>query len=133
MIYKSAVDWWFWATLVLTAIVLLAIFRMLLEAGQVAGLVTVGITAVIGIGMPLWLVYSTHYEISESQLIIRSGPFEWVVDRDSIQSIEPSRSVLSSPALSLDRLEIRYASGKTILVSPEDKAGFLREFSFPAD
>ena len=33
---------------------------------------------------------------------------------------------ISSPALSLDRLEISYGSQKKIMISPKDKTGFLQ-------
>jgi hypothetical protein len=36
-----------------------------------------------------------------------------------------SRSPFSSPALSLDRLQIDYGAGKSILISPADKEGFI--------
>jgi len=42
-----------------------------------------------------------------------------------IHSVESSKSVLSSPALSSDRLEIFYGKGKRILISPADREGFI--------
>jgi hypothetical protein len=39
--------------------------------------------------------------------------------------------VLSSPALSLNRLEIRYGNGKRMLLSPQDAAGFLKAIGHP--
>jgi hypothetical protein len=44
---------------------------------------------------------------------------------DSIEKVEATRSPLSSPALSLDRLRINYGK-RRIMVSPSDRAGFLR-------
>ena len=40
-------------------------------------------------------------------------------------NIRPTRNPLSSPALSLDRLRIDYGSGRSIMVSPEDKDKFI--------
>jgi hypothetical protein len=39
--------------------------------------------------------------------------------------VESTRNPASSPALSLDRLLIRYGGGSEIMVSPADKAGFM--------
>ena len=45
-----------------------------------------------------------------------------------IESVTPSRNPLSSPACSLDRLHVRYRGSKRgVLISPDDKAGFLHE------
>jgi hypothetical protein len=75
----------------------------------------------------LWVVYGTRYGFTRRKLLVRSGPFRWTVPLRSIDSVRPSRNPLSSPAASLDRLEVRYAERrKRILISPEDKAGFLR-------
>ena len=53
------------------------------------------------------------------------GPFRWRVPIDAITAITPTRSALSSPALSLDRLRIEYGE-RAILVSPIYKEGFVR-------
>ncbi len=43
-----------------------------------------------------------------------------------IESVIPSRNLLSSPACSLDRLHVRYPSSRRgVLISPEDESGFL--------
>jgi PH (Pleckstrin Homology) domain-containing protein len=68
---------------------------------------------------------ATRYEVTGREVIARSPPFRWRIEIDGIESIRPSRSLVSSPALSTDRLEIRYAGGKTLLVSPRDREGFL--------
>ena len=44
---------------------------------------------------------------------------------NAIKSIVKSRNIISSPAWSLDRLEIKYGDNKTVLVSPKNKAAFL--------
>jgi hypothetical protein len=42
----------------------------------------------------------------------------------TIHSLAATHNPLSSPALSMDRIEVRHAAG-TLLVSPKDKAGFV--------
>ena len=67
---------------------------------------------------------STYYVIEGDTLLIRSGIFRWRVPIRSIRSITPTRSALSSPAMSLDRLRIDYEQ-KAIMVSPEEKRRFI--------
>jgi hypothetical protein len=68
----------------------------------------------------------TYYSIEGPVLKIVSGPFRWKVQIDQISSIQPTRSLLSSPALSMDRLKIIWGNNKKIIVSPADKKGFVK-------
>lgn len=72
----------------------------------------------------LWVWFGTYYEIKEEQLIVVGGPFRWKIDIMSINTIKKSLNPLSSPALSLKRLEIRYGKWKTILISPKHEEQF---------
>jgi hypothetical protein len=73
----------------------------------------------------LHVLYATDYSFEGDALRIRASFFRWSVPLAAIDSIEPTRNPLSSPACSLDRLWIRYGA-KQIMISPLDKAGFLR-------
>ena len=77
----------------------------------------------------LWLLVATYYRIDEEVLSIRCGPFFWRIPLKETESIRRSRSSLSSPALSLDRLWIRYSGGKRILISPKDREEFIHAIS----
>lgn len=74
----------------------------------------------------IWLLRSTYYEVSGDTLRIVCGPFRQRIMISDITAIEPTRSMLSSPALSLDRLRIRHGKNRRVLVSPADKRGFIR-------
>ena len=79
------------------------------------------------------MLMGTHYTVDGNTLRIACGPFRWKVPVDAIESVEPTRNPLSSPALSLDRLRIQYGK-RRILVSPADKTGFLKAIGQdPAD
>ena len=73
----------------------------------------------------LHVLYSIDYTFEGPDLRIRASFFRWRVPLASIDSVEPTRNPLSSPACSLDRLLIRYGK-KRIMISPLDQAGFLR-------
>jgi hypothetical protein len=71
-----------------------------------------------------------HYEITDDRLLVRSGLVRWRIPIAAIVNVEPTQSLLSAPAWSLDRLEVRYWRGgglTRILISPRDKAAFLAE------
>ena len=90
-------------------------------------------TVGIGVGLPVWLFTSTYYKLNPGVLLVRCGPFTFNVPLEEITSITSSTSVLSSPALSLDRLRIHYGQGKSLMISPRDKEKFLRDLRVMQD
>jgi hypothetical protein len=74
----------------------------------------------------LHALYGTHYTFEGADLAIRASFFRWRVPLAAVESVEPTRNPLSSPACSLDRLLIRWGGGRRIMISPEDRPGFLR-------
>lgn len=75
----------------------------------------------------VWLFRSTRYVVEEARLLVESGPFSWRLPFESIEAVLPSTSPASSPALSIDRLEIRGKGRRSLLISPRDREGFLGE------
>jgi hypothetical protein len=74
----------------------------------------------------LWLMTGTWYRVTREHLQIRCGPIRGKVPLRDIRSITPSRSLLSGPALSLDRMLVKYrGSALGVLISPKDKSGLL--------
>src|SRR5690606_28527769 len=79
----------------------------------------------------LQLFLATCYAIDRDMLTIHGG---WLYKRKkipvaSIRKIEKTRTFISAPAPSLDRLEIFYNRFDSIVISPEDKAGFIEELT----
>lgn len=81
----------------------------------------------IGVALPAWIFLATRYTLTATELLVQSGPFRWRVRLRDIDRVVPTRSPLSSPALSLDRLRIDYAHGRSIMISPRARDGFLRD------
>ena len=73
------------------------------------------------------LVFPLYYEITDTQLVIRFGLARKRVALSEIKQVVPSRNPLSSPALSLDRLNVEYESrwSSGVLISPEPRDAFL--------
>ena len=119
-IFKSKIDWWF--GLILVYPIFLSITALL--EGEWIGLL--GLTGVVG--FILILSKTTQYIINENQLVVKST---WIVneriDISKITKVEKSNSILSSPALSLDRLLVRYNKYDEILISPKEKIEFIDE------
>ncbi|RFU60573.1 PH domain-containing protein [Peribacillus glennii] len=74
-----------------------------------------------------WLWFTTFYEIHGETLVVRSGPVKKVIHIKTIRNIRKTRNPLSSPALSMDRIEISYNIGDLVLISPKDKEAFIAE------
>jgi len=90
-------------------------------AGRAAG----ALGGLAAAGLALWILYGTDYRVSGDEVRIRSGPFRFRVPLAAIESVRPSRSPLSAPACSLDRVLIE-AGRRRILISPDDREGFYR-------
>jgi hypothetical protein len=73
------------------------------------------------------LLCTTSYCFEGATLVVRCGPFRWRVPLEQIFAVRETDSVRSAPAMSMDRLEIRFADDRRMLISPRDKAGFLAQ------
>jgi hypothetical protein len=71
--------------------------------------------------------FNTYYAIStDGVLSVKCGMFfNSKINISDISKIEDTRSILSAPALSMDRMEIFYNKFDSIVISPADKAGFV--------
>ncbi|MBS3988985.1 MAG: PH domain-containing protein, partial [Dethiobacter sp.] len=117
MYFLSKYDWWLTA-IIISGILLLA-FSALGSSSSVIVFINTGISIFI-----CWVFFGTGYRVLDEKLIIRGGPVKWTVALSDVTSIKPSRSLLSAPASSMDRLEIRHKKG-AVIISPKDKEGFL--------
>ncbi len=73
-----------------------------------------------------WIWFGTRYYISDGILIIKCGPFSERILIKDIKSIKKTRNPLSSVALSIDRIEIRYGYSGMTLISPKDREQFIQ-------
>jgi uncharacterized membrane protein YdbT with pleckstrin-like domain len=127
---KSAVDLWITILFIITLSVIYISLFMVPGEEIFAGLaVALSVTAFL-----LWIYFGTYYELRDEYLYCRSGPFFEKIPYDRIKSIRPCRNMLSSMALSLNRLEIRqhgrgYITGTTLIspVNPEEFMKLLKE------
>jgi hypothetical protein len=134
MTYSSKKDWWLFG-------LVWGLTLGLLAAGLLSALAPFGNPALgwelVRAGAVTMLVlllttYPLNYEITQTELVARSGFMRWRVPLANIQEVAPSRSAASAPAWSLDRLRVEYLKGgrtRALLVSPSDKRGFMRDLA----
>ncbi|HYY98595.1 MAG TPA: PH domain-containing protein [Pyrinomonadaceae bacterium] len=134
MLHRSKKDLWLFGLVWGAALAPLAagLFNLVAPGGNVQlgwSLVRVGVVTAAAV---LFTTYPLEYEIASGELVARSGLMRWRVPLSSIQEVSPSRNPASAPAWSLDRLRVEYLKGgsaRTLYVSPEDKAAFLRDLA----
>jgi hypothetical protein len=119
-IYKSKVDWW------LGLVLVYPIFR------SVASIIEGEWIGYIGIALCLLFIVfisiSTRYIISENHLIVKCMFIvNDKIEISKIRKIEKTNSILSSPALSLDRIAIKFNKYDEVYISPKERQAFIDE------
>lgn len=90
-----------------------------------------GLTVIVCVIIFIIFIFSTtYYQIEGRILKIRCGVFSNLkIDIDTIRRMSETNNPISSPAFSLDRLEIKYQKERkidTVMISPKDKDGFIK-------
>lgn len=125
--FRSKVDRWILVLLVVVIVVqVVAVGSAAMQAGEPLAMTGLLLTMIVIAALMVWLLVGTHYTVDRGMLRIASGPFRWKVPVETITAVEATRSLLSSPALSLDRLRIRYGERRQVMISPADRNGFLK-------
>ena len=118
--FPSAIGW----IIVIPMLLISGVIIIVLAAGPgkwPALLVLISVQALI-----VHLLMTTHYTIDGGRLVIRCGFFyREAIDISSITGITETRNPLSSPALSLNRLNIHYGERGQVMISPKDRTAFI--------
>ena len=128
--YKSKVD--LWIAIILILIVALGLFWVIdsiffsPSENESIGLGISGILMILSVIIFL----PVNYTLLESQLLIRFGLFRYKIEYQDIKSVKRTFNLLSSPALSLKRIEIQYSKGIGFtLISPNHIESFIKDLS----
>ena len=119
-VYRSKIDWWLGLPLVYP------IFRSIqsIFEGEWYGCLGLLLTILLIV----FISKSTRYIISENQLIVKCMFIvNERIDISKIRKIEKTNSILSSPALSLDRIAIKFNKFDEVYISPKEKQAFVDE------
>lgn len=117
--FRSGISWWLAGFVIF---VLGGTSLLTLKEGTWVGFV-------INTPILIWFIHmllNTYYTIEAETLIITCGIFPKLrIPIKDIHHIKETWNPLSSPALSMDRLEIKYAQRKFVLISPKHKNDFI--------
>ncbi|MFD1848889.1 PH domain-containing protein [Oceanobacillus bengalensis] len=112
-----------WISLIVWGIVLLGVGVPLIK-GQV---ITLFVMLVVGVFL-LWFWFRTGYLIEDHHIKVRYGPIKQTVHIQDIQQVVKSKLPFSSPALSLERIQINCASKyDQVTISPENQQVFIEK------
>jgi hypothetical protein len=80
---------------------------------------------IIVFGFIVHMFLKTEYIIDDNQLKIKAGFFTYKpIEIKDIKEITNSNNIISSPAASFDRIEIKYGKFEEMIISPVDKFEF---------
>lgn len=125
MEFKTAVDTWYYALVMIVALVVAALVFPLAHDRSPQGIGLLVVSVALAAGLPLWVMRTTRYIVTNDQLRIRLGLFSWTIPLDEITSVRRIRKLLPGPAFSADNLEIRYGDAGSIIVSPCERDRFM--------
>jgi hypothetical protein len=121
MKYNAKIDWWIGASL-LIAISLPVIFALNSSTAYAA----IGPAAVLP--LVFGFCYPQSYETTPEALVVRAGFTKRTIAYSQISAVRPSCDSRSALALSLDRVQIVYASGE-LLIAPRNQTAFFADIA----
>lgn len=78
----------------------------------------------------LHIFLKTSYTVENKILKIKCGfLFKKNIPIETIKTIKKTKSLMSSPAPSFDRVEIIYGKFDAVIISPKDKIGFTNDLT----
>ncbi|CDF79090.1 conserved hypothetical protein (DUF1200) [Formosa agariphila KMM 3901] len=123
-IYKSKFG--YETIILLTLILVCTLGFMIYNNEPVEAMLTVGGVFALVYTFCLYISFKTKYTIADEGTLKLTCGFLYskTYDIQKITSISESNNLMSSPAPSIDRLELSYAKYDLIIVSPKDQIGF---------
>lgn len=129
--FESKGDTWLKTIIWISQIIQIAILIFLFidePENEIAVVITV-LILFISILFVFWIYFGTFYEVDREYLYVISGPITWRIKLTEINEIKETNDIISSPALSSDRLKIKFGR-KSIMISPENKEAFVEALGF---
>mgnify|MGYP001173246007 CR=1 FL=1 len=93
-------------------------------------LILISLFLIIIFGLITHMFFKLEYIIEENKLKIKCGFFTYKpIEIKDIKEITKSNSIISSPAASFDRIEIKYGKWEELIISPKDKFTFAKHLT----
>ena len=124
-VFTSKIDLWL-AFLILGSsllLILVPVWEWIYNDSSTTRILFISLLTIPGAILLLLIFFNIKYSLSEDELFVKNGFSTQSIPLKDITHIIPTNSMLSAPALSLDRIEIKYKGGN-IVISPKDKEGF---------
>ena len=121
--FNSKIDLWF--IVLMTGVILYSAYQA--TASFYSQPITFWVSVIFGGILPVSFLAHTRYTIRPEALVIYCGIFRWKLafNSNSQLTIEPSKTMLSSPALSLKRIKVQI-DNRSIIISPSNTDKFSR-------
>ena len=124
-VFTSKIDFWL-AFLILGSsllLILVPVWEWMYNNSSIKRILFISLFTMPGAILLLLIFFNVKYSLSDDELFVKNGFSTQSIPLKDIIYIIPTNSMLSAPALSLDRIEIRYEGGN-IVISPKDKERF---------
>lgn len=133
-VFRSKKDWWVVAFIVCMSGLLIQLLLTMQAKGTMQQYPVHTAVYILTVLLLWWPIFNTRYQISATELNIRSMFLHWQIPLQDIQRISASQDLSAAPALSIKRLKIEYLrDGKTkfVMVSPKDPHAFAKAIGVP--
>lgn len=118
-VYRSKIDLW------IKILLILIVLSMSLPLASVESSIGEAIIPIVTTVFIFHLIYTTTYTIKKDLLIVKSSFLIYEeIQIESIRKIKETRTLVASPATSLDRLAILFGSDM-VIISPREKTEFI--------
>lgn len=129
MVYRSKVDRWIFMSIAIVMIIaVVGVVVVTFKDGKIVG----GFLSLLAMLVPtiflIDLYRNTYYTIDDADrtLLVKGGILiKNKYDIDAITLVKKTNTKLNYPALSMDRIEIRFGKFSRVVVSPNDKEAFI--------
>ena len=116
--FYSRVDLWFY----LAPIIFIYPLYQTIITGDWLTILVIVLTLALTLSM-----FYCAYRIDGQSLGVQCGPFAYPkMQISDIVSIRKTRSLWSSPALSLDRIAVISSKGRILVISPKERVAFIQ-------
>lgn len=101
------------------------LFLNYIYCGVSKNMILMSLFLILIFSLIMYMFLNTEYTIETYQLKIRCGFFKYKpIAISDIKEIKKSSNIISSPAASFDRIEIKYGKFDEIIISPKHKNQF---------
>ncbi|WP_180022359.1 PH domain-containing protein [Acinetobacter sp. YH16044] len=133
-VFRSKKDWWVVAFIVCMSGLLIQLLLTMQAKGTMQQYPVHTAVYILTVLLLWWPILNTRYQISATELNIRSMFLRWQIPLQDIQRISASQDLSAAPALSIKRLKIEYIQNgqrKFVMVSPKDPQAFAKAIGVP--